>query len=47
MYPLLSASPLCASSPLWTGDSFNLVGGFRGGRPRPAPRAEEAVALID
>ena len=47
MHSPLSASPPCASSPLPMGDSFNLAGGFRGGRPRPATRAEEAVALID
>ena len=43
----LSASPLCASSPLPTGKSFNLAGGFRGGRPRQATRAQETAALID
>ena len=43
----LSASPLCASSPLPTGKSFNLAGGFREGRPRQATRAQETAALID
>ena len=43
----LSASPLCASSPHPTGKSFNLAGGFRGGRPRQATRVQETAALID
>ena len=36
------------ASPLLTGKGFfNLVGGFRGGRPRSITRAQEATSLID